>query len=131
MTTKILIIDDEIDICTSLKEILELSGYPTTYATSASEGLKQFALNSFDIVITDIVMAGMNGVEVIENLRRKNNKQNIIAISGGGGTQPHSYNPNAINTSAYLQAAISAGAKISLTKPFTAAEILEAIHSFN
>jgi CheY-like chemotaxis protein len=123
----ILLIDDEEDVRDSVAKVLGRSGHRITKVASAEEGIAAISKGKFDIVITDIIMPGMNGVDVIKQIRTVQPDVRILAISGGGNFGPTDYQPEAITTTAYLQAATDAGADGVLTKPFQKKELLESI----
>lgn len=123
----VLIIDDEEDIRDALRRVLERAGYRVRDAEDGADGLKQMQQRPADIIITDIIMPKLNGVETIAAMREQFPGARIIAISGGGNFGVTDYQPNAITTSAYLAAANQAGAHIILTKPFESADLLKAI----
>jgi YesN/AraC family two-component response regulator len=127
----ILLIDDERDVRDSVKKILEKSGYSVFSASNATEGIASAEAQEFDIVITDIIMPGVNGVDLIKQMRKLMPKVRILAISGGGNFRPAEYRPEAITTTAYLQAALKAGADGILTKPFEKSELLESVRALN
>ncbi|MBN1300216.1 MAG: sigma-54-dependent Fis family transcriptional regulator [Melioribacteraceae bacterium] len=78
---KILIIDDEREICESIKMILEYENYEVEYSTDSSAALKILEENSFDTLLLDIQMPGMNGFELLNKLKGKNMTINVIMIS--------------------------------------------------
>jgi len=127
MTKRILIIDDEYDIRNSLGKTLEREHYEVATAEDGETGIEIFGGKSFDLVITDIIMPGINGIGTIEELRRLQPAVKIIAISGGGNMAPLEYAPDAIMTNAYLAAAEKIGADLLFTKPIERKDILEAI----
>lgn len=124
---EVLIIDDEEDIRDALRRVLERAGYRVRDAADGADGLKQMQQRPADIIITDIIMPKLNGVETIAAMREQFPGARIIAISGGGNFGVTDYQPNAITTSAYLAAANEAGAHSILTKPFESADLLKAI----
>jgi CheY-like chemotaxis protein len=124
---RILIIDDERDVRDSIKSVLDLAGYMVHTADSAADALDQLERNPMDLVITDIIMPKINGVQAIESIREKFPLVRIIAISGGGNFGVAAYQPTAIRTNAYLASAEMAGAQLVLTKPFEADDLLEAV----
>ena len=89
--------------------------------------MARFREEQSDIIITDIIMPGKDGVDAIKEIRGEFPDVKIIAISGGGKLNPLHYQPEAISTTAYLNAADSAGADLSLTKPFDKKQLLAAI----
>ncbi|PIW70417.1 MAG: Fis family transcriptional regulator, partial [Ignavibacteriales bacterium CG12_big_fil_rev_8_21_14_0_65_30_8] len=77
----ILIIDDEIGICESVKMILDYEGYETEYATSGKDGLEKLANKEFSALLLDIQMPEMNGFEVLEKAKNKFPFISVIIIS--------------------------------------------------
>ena len=105
---------------------LGYAGHEVIQATDGKQGMDLVRTTEFDVVITDLIMPEQEGVETIAMLRTEYPRLPIIAISGGGNTGPLAYKPDAIKTSAFLQAASDAGADLTLTKPFSMADISEA-----
>ncbi|HPR16817.1 MAG TPA: sigma-54 dependent transcriptional regulator [Candidatus Cloacimonadota bacterium] len=82
---KILIIDDETNICLSLKNILEDENYSCQYAVTSRKGLELAASFSPDIVLLDVRLDGANGIEVLQQIREMNSEIVVIMISGHSG----------------------------------------------
>jgi len=80
----ILVIDDEKSIRNTLQEVLEYENHKVDLATNGAEGVELFSNNSYDIVLCDIKMPGMDGLEVLEKLHEKAHDVPIIMISGHG-----------------------------------------------
>ena len=123
----ILLIDDEKDVRDAVAQILSRAGYRVETTDNAEMGLAMLDENEFDLLITDIIMPGIDGVQAIKAVREKNKKIRILAISGGGNFGLKDYEPKAIKTVAYLTAAADAGADSILTKPFTRVELVELV----
>jgi len=83
----ILIIDDEIQICESIKMILDYAGYESTYTTDANEGLKKLADNQYSALLLDIQMPEMTGFEVLKKVKVSNNDLSVIIISAHGSVE--------------------------------------------
>ncbi|MFT5090617.1 MAG: CheY-like chemotaxis protein [Candidatus Latescibacterota bacterium] len=83
MSVHILIIDDEVIVTRVLAQLLALSNYKVTVALSGEEGLKLYRDREIDLVIVDIYMPGINGIEVIQTIKNDSPDTPIIAISGG------------------------------------------------
>ena len=96
----ILIIDDDALYRGVLRRILESRGHVVLEAMDGSEGLEIFNENRPDVVITDMIMAGMSGEDVIQALRRSDHPAGIIAVSGDGAF----YNVDAVNIARRLGA---------------------------
>ena len=85
---KILIIDDESHIRLMLQDLFE-SEYEVTCAANGREALEILEQAAFDLIITDLVMPELNGIDLVMSVRQKNPNQKIIAMSGGGGVKGH------------------------------------------
>ena len=81
---KILVIDDENSIRSTLKEILEYEGYEVDLAASGTEGLSLFTEKKQDIILCDIKMPEMDGLEVLTRLFEISGDAQVIMISGHG-----------------------------------------------
>jgi DNA-binding NtrC family response regulator len=80
----ILVIDDEKSIRNTLQEVLEYENHKVDLATNGSEGLDLFEKGNYDVVLCDIKMPGMDGIEVLEKLHEQAHDVPIIMISGHG-----------------------------------------------
>ena len=105
----ILVIDDDKMICDLLRRTLERSGYRVTEAHDGQMALNAHKANAADLVITDMIMPGMEGIQTIMEFRRLNPALKIIAMSGGGMGK----------SADYLNMAKKFGAFHTLAKPFT------------
>ncbi|HMP95063.1 MAG TPA: response regulator, partial [Phnomibacter sp.] len=81
---KVLIIDDERAIRNTLAEILQDEGYKVEVAENGEEGLEKFKKCPFDVVLCDIKMPKMDGIEFLEKSREINPDVPLIMISGHG-----------------------------------------------
>lgn len=125
--TRVIIIDDEEDIRIVLKEIFVREGFDVAVASDGAEGLNLIRETGADLVITDIIMPGTDGVETAYDIRMEFPKTKIIVMSGGGNTEPLEYEPTAIATNAYLASAEAVGADLTITKPFNRQELIKAV----
>jgi DNA-binding NtrC family response regulator len=80
----ILVIDDEKSIRNTLQEVLEYENHKVDLATNGAEALELFSNGSYDIVLCDIKMPGMDGIEVLEKLHERASDVPVIMISGHG-----------------------------------------------
>lgn len=78
---KILIVDDDERTCKGLEEILIGEGYETTSAASGEAAVEKLATEDFDIVLTDLVMPGMGGMEVLKEAKRINPRAHVVMIT--------------------------------------------------
>lgn len=115
--TRILVIDDEEQIRKLLRQILEIAGYQVVDAPDGRAAAAMFRQEPADLIITDIFMPEMGGIETIHEIRRDFPQVKIIAISGGarGGSFD------------FLPVAESFGARRTLKKPFARDELLKAV----
>ena len=81
---KILVIDDERSIRNTLKEILEFEKFEVEVAEDGPEGLEKIEKNSFDVVLCDIKMPRMDGMEVLEYILKTDPDITVVMISGHG-----------------------------------------------
>ena len=112
---RILIVDDDTNIASLISFALEQSGYQVVTAFSMEDALIQFDVMGYDLVITDIFMPGMGGIEGIKVIRSKQLDTKIIGISAGF------FN---ISPEEALEAAKKIGADVVLPKPFNLDVIL-------
>ncbi len=80
---QILVIDDDPQVCILIQEVLELAGYTVATTQAAAAGLEHFHQDPAQLVITDILMPGREGLETIRDLRQEAPSTKIIAISAG------------------------------------------------
>ena len=114
---RILIIDDEPQIRSMLKLMLEREGYEVVEAPDGVEGIKIYRQNPADLIITDLIMPNKDGIGMIIDLKKEFPNVNIIAMSGGGLNKPDGY----------LKGAKKLGAACTLTKPIDREEMLKAV----
>ena len=84
---KILVIDDEKSIRTTLQEILQYENHEVDLAAGGPEGLEMFTQKKYDIVLCDIKMPEMDGLEVLEKINEKPSDIQVIMISGHGNVE--------------------------------------------
>ncbi len=114
---RILIIDDESQIRSMLRLMLERVGYEIAEAPDGIEGIRQYRENPADLIITDLIMPNKDGIGMIIDLKKEFPKVKIIAMSGGGVNRPEGY----------LDGAKKLGASRTLTKPIDRDEMLKAV----
>ena len=83
----ILVIDDEPMVVAVLRDLLEGEGYEVVTATSGPEGLDVFSESDPDLVITDMRMPEVSGVDVLEAIRRENSEVPVIVLSAAASKQ--------------------------------------------
>jgi CheY-like chemotaxis protein len=113
----ILFIEDEEALRRILCGVLADVGYDVREADNGRSGLNQLREDPVDLVITDIVMPEIDGIEVVQVVRRLYPATKIIAMAGGSPS----------SAQCYLKMARLLGADAVLAKPFTAAKLLAAV----
>ena len=83
----IFVIDDEKEICESVKMILEYEGYQVDYSISAHEGIIKVLQGQYAALLLDINMPLMNGFEVIKKIKDANSSISVIIISAHGSVE--------------------------------------------
>ncbi len=114
---RVLVIDDEIQVRKLTRQMLELEGHSVLEASDGDSGIEIVDANEIDLIITDIIMPGKEGIETILELKQKNPNIGIIAISGGGRIGPDGY----------LDLARRFGASQTFSKPFDRQELVQAV----
>ncbi len=114
---RILIIDDESQIRSMLRLMLERVGYEVIEAADGMDGIRQYRDNPADLIITDLIMPNKDGIGMIIELKKEFPKVKIIAMSGGGVNRPEGY----------LDGAKKLGATRTLTKPIDRDEMIDAV----
>jgi CheY-like chemotaxis protein len=114
---QILIIDDEAPFRTMLREVLEGQGYHVLEAANGLKSLKIQSETPSDLIVIDILMPEMEGLETIMEFRRQWPDTKIVAISGGSKKIDFDI----------LDVAKRLGATDTLQKPFSLVQILKSI----
>lgn len=91
----ILIIDDDSSVLHLFGQFLEENGYSVALAANGKEGLSMMHQQRPDLIITDIMMPEMDGLEVIHEVRMQHPDLPVIAISGGMRIRPMNFLPHA------------------------------------
>jgi DNA-binding NtrC family response regulator len=104
---KILLVEDDEYVCDMLKQLFERNSHQVVTAVDGEDALKK--LQSFDpaVMVTDILMPKKSGTALIEEVKEQHPNMEIIAISGGGRSDPIGY----------LDLSEELGASISFAKP--------------
>jgi CheY-like chemotaxis protein len=118
--TRILVIDDDACVGTAIQAILAPRQCKTVTASRAHAGIHTFQESEFDVVMVDLFMPGMNGLDTITRIRRESMVP-IIAMSGF--RLRNSLDPE----QDFLGMAKLRGATISLRKPFSSPQLVAAI----
>lgn len=78
----VLIVDDDQDFATSLADLVEEQGFDITCSTSGEEAVRLFDRESFDLTFMDVRMPVMNGVECLQEIRRKQPDAKVVMVTG-------------------------------------------------
>lgn len=113
---KILVVDDEAPMRKLLKEVLSQDSHEVREAEDGAQACAMFRSEPADLVITDLRMPALNGIDLILQLRRDYPASRIIAISGGGDGRVD-----------YLAVARQIGASQVISKPFQIAALRSAV----
>jgi CheY-like chemotaxis protein len=114
---RILLIEDDQAQREILRMILEKMDHTVIEASDGHDGLTRFAKQGADLVLTDLIMPGKEGLETIQEFRQRYPAVKIIAMSGGAR----------VGASDYLKVAQKFGAFRVLAKPFSREALTEAI----
>jgi CheY-like chemotaxis protein len=110
----ILVVDDDAAVRSLFHKILSAEGHRVTEAPDGDKALDAFRTGEFDLVITDLVMPGKEGIETIRAIRKLHPNVKIVAMSGAFGGE-------------YLKIATLLGAQSVLPKPISKEALLETV----
>jgi CheY-like chemotaxis protein len=116
----VLVIDDDPGLLHSFVSVLGAYGIPIATARDENEGLAAFRWTSPAVVLTDILMPGLDGIGTIMAMRRARPGVKIIAMSGGGP----------VGKSDFLTIAKKVGADAVVHKPFKVDELIRLLRTF-
>ncbi len=116
MPMKILIVEDEADVVSVLRRTLDEAGYEVSVAMDGISGYQMAKQGSFDLLILDIMMPGMNGLELCRRLRSEQFQAPILMLT-------------ALNSTENIVAGLDSGADDYIPKPFHYNELLARIRS--
>ena len=114
LKAKVLLVDDEADFLATLAERLETRGLKVNTATSGEDAVAKVDSQSFDLIILDLAMPGIDGLETLKRIKAKQPDAEIIMLSGQGS----------IKTSIE---AMKLGAEDFIEKPVNISELMDKI----
>lgn len=117
MKTRILVIEDDPGVLQVLRTLLTRRGYDVVSATDGRDGMKYFEAHTVDLVITDILMPNVDGIETLRRIKETQPIVPVLVISGGHDIGPEYY----------LRIAKALGATEGLMKPFGADDLYAAV----
>jgi DNA-binding response OmpR family regulator len=115
MREKLLIVEDDVDINCILNRYLELEGYQVISAYSGTEAKLQLSIDTFDLILLDLMLPGLSGEELVEEIR-KNSKTPILILSAKNSLE------DKVN-------ALKNGADDYITKPFERDEVIARVEA--
>lgn len=115
---KVLLIDDEEIVRETLKDFLVSAGHVVTEAENGKRALQLLDEAAFDLIIMDVFMPEVDGIELVQILAKKDNQPPIITISGGGGVLPPTWSVKLTEVF---------GVAFALTKPIDMALFLSTV----
>lgn len=116
MAERLLIVEDEDTLCESLQRVFQREGYEVDIADSAESAFTLLEEKSYDLIITDIILPGISGIELLVKYRKKNPSQKVIVIT-------------AFASLASAVEAIKAGACDFIVKPLMHDEMKRAVRN--
>jgi CheY-like chemotaxis protein len=117
----ILIVDDDPAVQATIRIVLERAGHAVVVAGDGRKGLAIFEAEDFDLLVLDIFMPGMDGLETMKLIHQQQPLIPILVISGRPIAADSSASPD------FLKMATKLGAISSLQKPFGSADLLAAV----
>jgi two-component system response regulator HydG len=108
---KVLIVDDDAGMCDTMCDILKSEGFQAISASSGHKAIEKCAQNHYDLVLLDIHMPGMDGVETLRAIKRLDTQVRVIMITGFEGEEAAAQ-------------AMEAGAEAVFRKPLDVASFL-------
>ena len=111
---RILLVDDDADVLEFMSDALQGRGYDVKVLQSSSQAASVLQRETFDLIITDIVMPKVHGLEILENARRRNPAARVVFVTG----HPHRD---------ILREGFDKGAFSVLEKPFPVEEFLSTV----
>lgn len=119
--SKILLVEDDADMSEVFCDFLEMHDHDVHCAFNGKEGLALFEKDTFDVIITDIIMPELDGLEMLKAMLAIRPDTPIITLSGG-----HRLVPGVATQ--YLDASLKLGAARSFCKPFKMIDLLTAVN---
>jgi len=120
---RILVVDDDRSVCEAIRICLETEGFDVVVAGNGHEGLAALGGSSFDLLLLDIFMPGMDGLEMIEAFRRRAPATPIIAMSG------YMFLSGSARTPEFLDMSTKINSDYNLAKPFKPADVMKAVRA--
>ena len=115
---RILVVDDVPSVTALLRAVLEARGHSVVECNDGASGLAELGKTGFDVVVVDMMMPGVDGIEMVKRLRAQGHTAAVIAMSGGADDFPAAHS---------LKMSEMYGADRLLFKPFDNDELVAAV----
>jgi len=119
----VLVVDDDPAVRTTIRLVLERAGHRVSVAPDGRAGLAALAAGDIDLMVVDLFMPGMDGIETLRAVRKHRADLPVIVISGTSLDAPGLAAPD------FLAMAVKLGAVGSLQKPFKPRDIVGAVEA--
>ena len=117
MTETVLVIDDQFGIRALLRQVFEGEGYLVLEASNGNEALQLLKSENVNLVMLDLKIPGMNGVEILRAMRANEVETDVMMMTAYGEQE-------------MIQEAMDLGALMYLTKPFDIKDVRDQVRSF-
>ena len=115
---RMLLVEDDEFACSALRELFEENGWQVVVAENGIEAMRHMTQISFEVIVTDVFMPEMDGVELVRQIRLTDKTQKILAISGGSA---------GMGSDKAVDIIEAIGANAALQKPLRNEELLLAV----
>lgn len=119
----VLVVDDDPAVRTTIKLVLERNGHRVSVAADGRAGLAALAAGGFDLLVVDLFMPGMDGLETLREARQRRADLPVIVMSGTSLGGPGQEAPD------FLAMGVKLGAVRSIQKPFKPRDIIDAVQA--
>ena len=113
----VLVVDDDVDVRSLVRRVIEKLGHEVSDVADGKEALRLLETTRFDLIISDVYMADMDGMELLVRIQQLELDVPVVVISGGG------YKPR----DEVLKMAAACGAVATLDKPFTLEQLRDTV----
>lgn len=118
-----LVIDDDANVSDAIRATLSRRGFEVVLAARAHAGLRALQDERFDVVIVDLLIPGLSGIDTIKAIWRRSPAMPIVAMNGLAMLRSNTPETD------FLTAAVQRGATTCIRKPFTPAQLVDAINT--
>lgn len=116
MTERVLVIEDEHDLAQGVRDALVHAGFQADFATDGTAGLERLRAEEFDLVVLDLMLPGVNGLEILRALRKERHEVRVIILT-------------ALASEDDLLRGFEAGADDYMSKPFSPRELVARVQA--